>query len=390
MALGHALGELAPDTRPRADAGSAAAVRRVVVVGAGIAGLACALACARAGVQVDVLEARAAVLRAPAHIDVVPNLLRELAQLGVAQTCVQRGFAYAGVAVLDEHGDEQLRLPTPHLAGQQLPPAAGITHDALIDVLCEAAVAAGVTLHHATPVRSVDVQHAQLTAASGRIFEADLVLLATGAESPLVSAALGVAQPEGTQHTWWHTLLPRPAWLDRSTWMSGSVGRRLFLVPVGMKHAGLAVVTEAAPRGPADAGALRRLLNKWGALPRRIAAALDPAAPTTLRRVTSSLRDAPWCRGGVLCVGAAAHAIAPPFGQSAAQAFEDAVVLGNLLGRAPEREALLQQFGQRRTARVHELHALVEQGARWLARPEPATDLLALGRRIDAIVARPA
>ena len=89
-------------------------------------------------------------------------------------------------------------------------------------------------------------------------------------------------------------------------------------------------------------------------------------------------------------MGAAAHAIAPPFGQSAAQALEDAVVLGELLGRAPDRELLLQQFGKRRTARVHELHALVEQGARWLTRPEPGTDLMDLGRRIDAIVARPA
>lgn len=390
MALGHALGELAPDTSPHSDARTAPAVRRVVVVGAGIAGLACALACARSGAQVDVLEARACSLRAPAHIDLVPSLLRELARLGVAQACVQRGFAYTGVAVLDEHGDEALRLPTPHLAGQHLPPAAGIAHDALIDVLCDAVVAAGATLHHGLPVRSVDVQQARVSVGTGQVFDADLVLLATGAESPLVSAVFGAAQPAGRQHIWWHTLLPRPDWLDRATWMSGSVGRRLVLVPVGMTHAGLAVVTEAAPEGPADAGALKRLLDPWGALPRRIAATLDPSSPTTLRRVASSLRQAPWSCGAALCVGAAAHAIAPPFGHAAAQALEDAVVLGELLGHAPDREQLLQQFGTRRTARVSALHALVEQGARWLARPEPGTDLMELGRRIDAIVARPA
>jgi 2-polyprenyl-6-methoxyphenol hydroxylase-like FAD-dependent oxidoreductase len=390
MAIGHALGELAPDTSPRPDACTAPAVRRVVVVGAGITGLACALACARAGALVDVLEARAGACRAPAHIDLVPNLLRELAQLGVGQACVQRGFAYTGISVLDEHGDEAFRLPTPHLAGRQLPPAAGIAHDALLDVLCDAAKQAGATLHHGMPVRAVDARQGRVTAGTGRVFEADLVLLAAGAESPLVSAVFGAAQPAGTQHTWWHTLLPRPAWLDRSTWMAGSVGRRLFLVPVGMTHAGLAVVTDAAAQGPADAGALRHLLDGWGALPRRIAAAIDAASPTTLRRVASSVREAPWWRGAVLCVGAAAHAIAPPFGQSAAQALEDAVVLGELLGRAPARAQLLRQFGERRTARVHELHALVEQGARWFARPEPGTDLMDLGRRIDAIVARPA
>lgn len=390
MAVGHAVGELAPNITPRPGARTAAAVRRVVVVGAGVSGLACTLACARAGMQVDLLEARAAVLRAPAHIDLVPNLLRELARLGVAQACVQRGFAYTGVAVVNEHGDEAFRLPTPHLAGQPLPPAAGIAHDALIDVLCEAAVQAGARLHRGMPVQSVDAQHGRVSVGSGRVFDADLVLLATGAESPLVAAMFGAVQPTGMQHSWWHTLLARPAWLERSTWMAGSVGRRLFLVPVGMTHAGLAVVTEAAPQGPVDAGALKRMLNDWGALPRRIAAALEPSAPTTLRRVASSLREAPWCRGAVLCVGAAAHAIAPPFGQSAAQALEDAVVLGELLARDHDRAPLLQAFGERRMARVGELHALVEQGARWLARPEPGTDLMDLGRRIDAIVARTA
>lgn len=390
MAIGHAVGELAPDESSCRDARNAPAVQRVVVVGAGIAGLACALACARAGAQVDVLETRGFAARVPAHIDLVPNLLRELARLGVAQACVQHGFAYSGVAVLDEHGDEAFRLPTPHLAGPQLPPAAGIAHDALVDVLREAAAQAGATLRQGMPVQSLDAQRARVSAGTGQIFEADLVLLATGAESPLASAVFGAAQPSAMEHTWWHTMLQRPAWLDRSTWMAGSVGRRLFLVPVGMRHAGLAVVTDAAPAGSTDAGALVHMLSGWGALPRRIAAALDPAAPTALRRVASVLRQAPWCRGAVLCVGTAAHAIAPPFGQSAAQALEDAVVLGELLRCAPDRQQLLQQFGQRRTARVHELHTLVEQGARWLARPEPQADLMDLGRRIDAIVARPA
>jgi 2-polyprenyl-6-methoxyphenol hydroxylase-like FAD-dependent oxidoreductase len=157
-----------------------------------------------------------------------------------------------------------------------------------------------------------------------------------------------------------------------------------------MTHAGLAVVTEAAPHGPVDASALRRLLDHWGTLPRRIAAALDPAAPTTLRRVASSLRDMPWHRGAVLCVGASAHAIAPPFGQSAAQALEDAVVLGELVAAGLDLPQLLQQFTQRRGARVRRLHDLTERAALWMARPEPATDLLQLAAEIDQLVANPA
>lgn len=363
---------------------------RIVVVGAGVAGLACALACARAGAQVEVLEARAETACVPAHVDVVPNLLRDLVRLGVAHACVQRGFAYSGLSVVDEHGDEGFRLPTQPLAGAQLPPAAGIALDDLLDVLAQAAIASGAAMHRGCTVRAIEPDHGRVSTDAGRVFEADLVVLATGAASPLVDALFGPLRTGAVRHAWWHALLPRPPWLDRSTWMAGSVGRRLLLVPVGIARAGVAVVGDAAHADPADAGALARLLKSWGALPRRIAAAIEPATPTALRLVASALRDAPWHRGRALCVGAALHSVAPPFGQAAAQAVEDAVVLGELVGTRLDRATLMQRFVERRGARVRRLHALTERAAHWMVHPEPATDLMQLAGEISALVAKPA
>ena len=59
-----------------------AVIGHVGVVGAGLAGLAAALAAATAGLHVDVFEAAPVLFEPQAHIDVVPNLLRDL---GVAQ-----------------------------------------------------------------------------------------------------------------------------------------------------------------------------------------------------------------------------------------------------------------------------------------------------------------
>lgn len=362
---------------------------RVVIVGAGVAGLATALACAQAGARVDVIEARTAVPQVPAHIDVVPSLLRDLSRLGVAEACVRRGFAYNELAVVDEHGDEALRLATPRLVGPQLPPAAGIALDDLLAVLAEAAVRCGATLQRGCEAHSVEPGSGRVHA-GGQVLDADLVVLAAGAESPLVMSLFGPMRGGALRHAWWHALLPRPAWLDRATWMAGSLGRRLLLVPIGMSRAGVAVVGTPACEGPADGRALARLLGSWGALPRRIAEMIEPSAPTALRHVASALREPPWHRGAVLCVGAAAHAIAPPFGQAAAQALEDAVVLGELVATGLARTQLLQRFMERRAVRVQRLHALTERAAHWMLHPEPATDLMRIAGEIGALVAQPA
>lgn len=389
MAMGQATNGLRPTLSAQRSA-TGSAIRHVIVIGGGMAGLACALACAQAGVQVEVLESHASAPVSPAHVDAIPNVLRDLARLGVAQACVQRGFAYSGLSIVDEHGVEGVRLPMPLLAGPQLPPAVGIALADLLDLLEGAAVRSGVTVRRGCTVSAVDADRGCVVCDDGRVRVADLVVVAAGAQSPLVATLLGPVPAGALSHSWWHAWLPRPPWLDRSTWMAGSVGRRLLLVPVGVSRAGVAVVGSDESSGPADGPALIRLLKSWGSLPRRLAAAIDPSAPAVLRRVTSWMREAPWHRGAVLCVGSSAHAIAPPFGQSEAQSLEDAVVLGELVASGLERSPLLQRFTQRRRERVRRLHDLTERAALWVARPEPATDLLQLAGEINQLVATPA
>jgi flavin-dependent dehydrogenase len=53
-------------------------LQRVCVIGAGLAGLACALAASRRGLQVQVLDERGMPADLDAHVEVVPNMLRDL------------------------------------------------------------------------------------------------------------------------------------------------------------------------------------------------------------------------------------------------------------------------------------------------------------------------
>lgn len=364
-------------------------VRTIISVGAGIAGLASALACARRGAHVQVFEAGEALARIPGHVDVVPNLLRDLAALGVAEECVRQGFAYSGIDVVDEEGEPSFQIDTPRLAGNRFPAAVGIAHDVLLDILARSATAAGVEVRTGLRVDRIDVDSGRVIA-GGAAFAADLVVLACGADSPLVGALFPAPRRPGATQAWWHALLPRPRQLDRLTWMAGTRGRRIALVPIGMSQAGIAVVRTADAPVATDGAALVRTLAGWGALPRRISALLDPKTPTMLRFTSGRLVEAPWYRGAVLCIGSAAHGDVPAFGQSAAQAVEDALVLGELVSAGTDRATVLAQYMERRWERARRVHELVGQAARWTEYPEPACDLMALGRELHSIIAQPA
>jgi 2-polyprenyl-6-methoxyphenol hydroxylase-like FAD-dependent oxidoreductase len=365
-------------------------VQHVLVVGAGLAGLACALACARGGASVSVLETRADVPHMPAHLDIVPNLLRDFATLGIAEECVRRGFAYHGLAVVNEDGDHAFDIPTPRLAGSQLPCAAGIAYDDAMDVLRTGAQAAGAVIRAGSRVEAIDADAGRVQTSHGERLEADLIVLAPGAKSELATQVFGQRWRSSATQSWWHTLLPRPAGLDRCTWMAGGPGRRLLLVPVDMARAGVAVVRTEATGQRTDGSALRETLAGWGRLPRRLAELMRPDTPTIVRTASVAVLEPPWYRGAVLCAGTCANAVPPPFGQSAAQALEDATVLGELIAAGLDRASLQQQYMFRRTERARRVHELLERAQRWMFQPEPATDLLALSRELGAVVATPA
>lgn len=367
-----------------------APVNRVIVVGAGIAGLTCALACARGGASVEVVEARDAGGATPAHLDIVPNLLRDLARLGVAQECVRRGFAYNGLAVVDEDGNPGFEIPTPRLASGHLPCAAGIAYDELLDVLRGSAGLAGAVIRTGQRAESVDAGSGDVTLTDGSRMQGDLVVLATGANSPLAGHVFGPMWRGTSTQSWWHALLPRPPGLDKTTWMAGAPGHRLLLVPVDMARAGVAVVRTPCVATATDGSALRKLLAGWGRLPRRLAELMQPDTPTAIRPSGTALLDPPWYRGAVVCVGACANALPPPFGQAAAQSVEDAIVLGDLVASRLDRASLLERYMARRGERARRVHVLLERASRWMTQPEPSTDLVALSRELGSIVAVPA
>jgi 2-polyprenyl-6-methoxyphenol hydroxylase-like FAD-dependent oxidoreductase len=294
-----------------------AAVRHVGVVGAGLAGLAAALAAANAGMRVDVFERQAQPAAPAAHIDVVPNLLRDLVALGVGPSIVRRGFPYNGLAVLDGDGQRQFVLETPRLAGARFPAAVGMVYADLLAILRDQALAQGVLLHHGAQVVDADDGGAVRLADGGRV-AVDLAVLACGEALPRLAGAVPRAMvAESLPQQWCHALLPRPPSLDRAAWVLGAAAHKLLLVPVDPQRIGIAV------RQPAGAGhtgpEMRQALAARGPLPGWLAEHWKDDTPILLRQVRSGVLEGPWHAQGVLRIGASAHVLPPHFGQSAAQ-----------------------------------------------------------------------
>lgn len=347
-----------------------AAVRTVGIIGAGIAGLSAALAASLAGARVEVFEAEARPAMPAAHIEVVPNLLRDLVALELGASCVRRGFPYQGFAVLDGDGRRHFEIPTPRLAGERHPAALGMVYGDLLALLREAAQSHGAQLRHGVLVRDAQ-EH-------GARHGFDLTLVATGR----------TMATESLPQQWCHALLPRPAWLNGAARVVGVDRCKAMLVPVDAKRAGVAVLQAAG--AAATPAALRETLAVQGPLLRMLGAHLTDDTPVLVRTVQTGMLHGAWHEHGVLRIGHGAHVLPPHFGQAAAQCVEDAVVLGALLRERLARGALLERFMARRGERARQVHALVTQAARWDLRPEADTDLPALAERLAPLVAQPA
>jgi 2-polyprenyl-6-methoxyphenol hydroxylase-like FAD-dependent oxidoreductase len=359
---------------------------RVCVVGAGLAGLACALAAAAAGAQVEVLDERAEPISVHAHVEVVPNLLRDLVTLGVADDCVKAGFPYRGVAVTDPTGRAGFELPTQRLAPSGYPEALGLAYDTLAAILTRSAVRCGARLRWSAGVMAVTLHDgaARLELVDGTECTPDLVLLATGAHSPLRDALHPGARIErGLGREWTYALLPRPRGLDRALHVVGHEGERAFVVPVSATAIGVALSASMAGSFGWNPAAMPPVLQP-------LLAHVDAATPRVVRPVQAQLMQAPWHRGNVLCVGECAHALPPHFGQAAAQAAEDAVVLKDLLQQQLPIDTLMQRFGERRHERAAQVFELVAQAARWHFEPQAGADLRDLTERLARLVATPA
>lgn len=365
----------------------------VIVVGAGIGGLAAALALLRAGQRVRVLEQVAELGEVGAGLSITPNAGKAIAALGLRGELERFGSRPPAGAIRHYATGEILV----HLAQDQAGERYGIplyhVHRADLHAALAAAVRAidpGCIVTGA-PVAEVDSRADGVTVAlrDGSRAQAQWLVGADGIHSVTRAALFGPDRPNFTGYLAYRGLVPGervpPDLLEPPLCMT--VGPRRLLMRYPLRQRSIVNIVAIAQRsawveeGWSVSATREELLAEF--------ADFEPHALRLLELVSSEKlfkwglfdRDPlpTWTRGRTTLLGDAAHAMPPFTGQGAVMALEDAVVLGRAAAAAATPEEALSRYEAARHPRVTAALAMSRARALTYFADDPAQQVKALG-----------
>lgn len=338
-----------------------AAHRQFLVIGAGIAGLATAVALQRRGHDVAVIESRADTSTG-AGISIWPNALAALDDIGLGDAVRDAGGRVTAGAMRWRDGT-WLRRPS----GERIVAALGeplvvIRRSILNDVLA-GALEAG-TLHTGMTATRVaaTADGVDVTLSDSTTRRAAAVIGADGTHSVVARHLNGPLVNRYVGYTAWRGIADTT--MDQA--LAGETlgpGRECGHVPLGPDHT-YWFATERTPEGGrAPRGELAYLKTQLGSWAEPLPLLLEATDPDAVLRNDLYDRDPAkvWAKGPVVLVGDAAHPMRPHLGQGGCQGLEDAAILAALVDQEGDPATAFTRFEAFRRPRVD---ALVRESTR--------------------------
>lgn len=331
-------------------------MKKVLIVGAGIAGCSAALAFARSGGwAVSVIEKQPQWQFQSSGIFVYSNGLEHFHQIGAMQDLVKAGFPIPSGRNIYLHHDGRhiVDVTYPSVGTPPMPPILGVKRAEMHRVLSSQLDALGVPVHLGTTVQSLQQSDdlADVQFADGSSASFDLVVGADGIRSGVRALLWPHVQPTYSSFGVWRSVHRRPPELRDKIMMMG-VGKRLGIMPISDEKLYI-FGTVAEPQGTWFDKArwpetMRERFAEFGGPARRFLDEISPDTEVLYTAVEEVVMPLPWHQGRVVLVGDAAHASTPFMGQGGALAVQDAVELARLLADDAPVPTALATFGERR------------------------------------------
>ncbi|BFV58300.1 FAD-dependent monooxygenase [Kitasatospora sp. CMC57] len=338
---------------------------KILMAGGGIGGLATALAVARQGHRVVVLESRDTFTELGAGIQLGPNAFHALDHLGIGAEVRARAVYIDGLRFMDgTTGEPVARMPLTGAYRERFGNPYAVVHriDVYAPLLAAARLAPGIELRTGAAVRGYRRTGDGVIAAladGGRV-RGDALIGADGINSAVRGQLVGDGAPLVSGHTIYRSVIPMakvPAEL-RSNTVTLWAGPKWHFVhyPIGGgEYLNLAATRDDGARRavtavPTGRHAVLDAFPELGETPRRLLELGEEWRSWVLCDRDPVER---WTDGRVVLVGDAAHPMLQYAAQGACQALEDAVVLGGLIGtEAEEFEQRFEKFAAERRGRT--------------------------------------
>lgn len=337
-----------------------AAVKSVLVVGGGIAGLTVAAALCQKGIACRVIESGKQSDRLGTGITLLGNTLRALQTIGLADACIGAGYGFDHVIWRDAGGTLLTEFKPPNYFRPDRPASAGIMRPVLGDLLEANALQAGATIDFETTVESLEETPTEVIVrlSSGEEARAELVIGADGVYSKMRERLFGPdLKPAYCGQGGWRYTAARPESLYGITFYRAANGAVLGGIPLSPTHCYYFVLEHEreVTRKPRErlAEMFKERMAPFTA-PELVEARnkIDASSQISYRPFDTLMMPDPWHKGRAIVIGDAAHSLSPQLTSGGGMAIEDAVVLAEELERSTDVFAALVAFMRRRIERV--------------------------------------
>ncbi len=335
------------------------ATQKVLICGAGIGGLTTALAVAKRGIKVEVVERAPSLQEVGAGLQLSPNAMHVVRDLGLEGAILAKGFEPERSAIRHfQNGKPYFDLPFKDLSQSRFKaPYVHIHRADLQRILLDAARDAGADVHLGETVATVAEDEDQIEVKTDkRTIEADCLIGADGLRSVVRDAVFNGPSPQFTGQVAWRGtvpadqlpegLIPRAA----TVWAGPYQHLVAYYIRGGAEVNFIAVQERGSWTNDSwmEEGNLEELRAAFEGWDERVTRLLDVVPRTFLWALYDLPPLARWSKGRVTLLGDAAHPMLPFMAQGAAQAIEDAWVLSDQLTKSSTAKALHRYEALRR------------------------------------------